>query len=95
MANRIALVAASAAATATLVVAAVAAGFGPSPAASTGTDPIAVDPAAADPQAAPSVQIDTIYVAPPPEPATITLQQGPSGGEDGEGTGEHESGDDD
>jgi hypothetical protein len=99
MTNRIALAAGSAAAAVTLAVALAAAGFAPRP--TVAADPASlttsIDAAATTPAAAPTVLVDTIYVAPPAERQTITVTEG-NGGEaehDGEHDGEHESGDDD
>lgn len=87
MSRKIALGAASAAAALTLAVALAAAGFAPgsptTPASSvTIVDQVVTDPVAADP--APTVQVDTIYLAPEPKPQTITVQNvvRTSGGED-------------
>ena len=98
MTNRIALAAGSAAAAITLAVALAAAGFAPKP--NVAADPASLTTstdATASPVAAPTVLVDTIYVAPPAEQQTITVTDG-NGGEaehDGEHDGEHESVDDD
>lgn len=80
MLQKIALVVASAAATLTLAIALAAAGFapgGPTSAADTSatttTSAPAIDPVSAD--ATPDVQIDTIYVAPPPKQQTVTVHR--------------------
>ena len=72
MSNRIPLIAASTAAALTLVVAIAAAGFAPTaPEATTVSSPATIEPAAAEP----TVQVDTIYLAPPPPQETVTIQQ--------------------
>ena len=97
MINRIALVAGSAAAALTLAVALAAAGFIPkTPASATPASAGSpIDPAADGATAAPSVLVDTIYLAPPAEPQTVTVTQSGGGTASGDEDGEHESGDDD
>ena len=94
MLHRLALAVASAAAALTLIVALAAAGFAPGAPVAV-TDAAAADIAPIDPGAvdtAPSVQIDTVYVAPPPRQETVTIHKvvKTSGGEN-----ENESGGDD
>lgn len=97
MINRIALVAGSAAAALTLAVALAAAGFIPKT--PTGATPVGarspIDPAADGATAAPSVLVDTIYLAPPAEPQTVTVTQAGGGTASEDGDGEQDSGDDD
>lgn len=75
MRHRLALIVGSLAATATLTVALAASGFGPAA-------PPTLVSAVSDPQPTPQVQVDTIYVAPPQAPETITIRRTiPSSGE--------------
>ena len=82
MRHKIALTIASIAASATLAVALAAAGFTP------GAAQQAVPVSVPLPTATPQIQVDTVYLAPPPPQQTITIQQNaaPVGeGDDGEG----------
>jgi len=87
MTHKIALAAASAAAAFTLAAALAVAGFAPGPA-----QPVSLTSTIVDPTAEPTVQVDTVYVAPPPKQETITVHKviKTAGGE-----GENESGGDD
>jgi hypothetical protein len=81
MRHRIALVVGSVAATATLTVALAVAGFGPAAPTALVNDTVAVQPT-------PRIQVDTVYVAAPPAPQTITVHrvvksQGESESEEG------------
>jgi hypothetical protein len=96
MIHRVGLLIASLAAAGTLVVALTLAGFAPGAAPVSGTvaAPTEVPPTASV-QAAPPVQVDTVYLAAPREPATVTVHrvvQPPASGDDDEG--ESEGGDD-
>ena len=97
MVHKLALAVASAAAALTLTVALAAAGFAPGAPIAVGdvttTDAAPIDPAAAA-DTAPAVQIDTVYVAPPPPQKTVTIHKvvATSGGE---GESENETGGDD
>ena len=76
MTHKIALAVASAAAALTLAVALAAAGFAPRPAVSTAADAApTTDATAADAAPAPTIQVDTIYLAPPPPQQTITVHK--------------------
>lgn len=92
MSHKIALTVASAAAALTLAVALAAAGLAPGTAATPASAASVTDPVVADPT--PTVQVDTVYLAPAPEQKTITVHKvvKSSGGEDGS---EHESEGDD
>jgi hypothetical protein len=91
MIHRIGLFIASLAAAGTLVVALTLAGLAPGGGPASGTAATTAQvPATASVQTDPPVQVDTIYLAAPAEPATITVHRvvrAPSSGEDGE----HES----
>lgn len=96
MISKIALFFASLAASLVLAAALALSGFAPGatparPVAATSPDPTA---SASDLPAEPLVQVDTVYVAPPPKQKTVTIHKvvKASGGEPGE-SGEHESGD--
>lgn len=85
MIQRIALFTASLAAVAALVVGLATAGFAPgaATAAATAAAPVLTS---TDPVPTPEVQVDTVYVDPPQQPATITVHKTvPAAG------GEHES----
>lgn len=92
MISRIALFTASLAAALTLAVALAAAGFAPGSSqpvpASTSTVP--VDPAAADDVTPPPVQVDTVYLAAPPEQQTITVQQVETSSDEEDGESEED-----
>lgn len=88
MLQKVAIAVASGAAALTFTVALAAAGFAPgTPVTATDTSATIVAPVAADP--APTVQVDTIYVAPPPPQQTITVHKvvQTSGGESENETG--------
>ena len=87
MISRLALFAASLAASLVLAASLALAGFAPG-AAPTATTSDAAAPSAADvAAAAPQVQVDTVYLAPPPAQQTITVHKVVKGsGEDGEGS---------
>jgi hypothetical protein len=88
MSNKIALTVASAAAAVTLTVALAAAGFAPG-----SPDPVGVVASATpDPTAAPTVQVDTVYLAARQKRQTITVHKVVKSS--GESENEHESGDD-
>ncbi len=96
MISKTALFVASLAASLVLATALALSGFAPGAThpqqvAATSPDPTA---SATDTPAAPQVQVDTVYVAPPPKQKTVTVHKviKTSGGEPGE-SGEHESGD--
>jgi hypothetical protein len=94
MSRKIALTAASAAAALTLTVALAAAGFAPGAPATAAASASAVDQIVTDP--APTVQVDTVYLAPAQEPEAITIHKvlKASGGEEAsENESEHESDD--
>lgn len=91
MSNRIPLIAASTGAVFALVVGLAAAGFAPGAAdATTVSTTTTTEPAAAEP----TVQVDTIYVAPPPPQKTITIQE-VSKTSNGDSDDGEESGEDD
>ena len=72
MSNRIPLIAGSTAAALTLVVALAATGFAPKAAdATTASSTTTIEQAAAEP----AVQVDAIYVAPPPPQKIVTIQE--------------------
>jgi hypothetical protein len=77
MVHKVALLVAALAASLVLAVALAAAGFNagppPKPVASTSTR--VEDPATTGPSAAPRVQVDRVYVAPPPPRKTITVHK--------------------
>jgi hypothetical protein len=85
MRHRLGLIAGSIAATATLTVALAAAGFGPAAPTALVSDVVA-------PAASPQVQVDTIYVAAPQAPQTITVHRVVQSSGEGD---EHEGGSDD
>lgn len=86
MIHRVGLFIASLAAAGTLVVALTLAGFAPGggPASATVTTATQV-PAAASVQTDPPVQVDTVYLAAPEKPATITVHRVVSASTAGEG----------
>ena len=88
MISRVALFAASLAASLVLAASLALAGFAPGAAPTAAATPSAADVAAADvAAAAPQVQVDTVYLAPPPPQQTITVHKVVKGsGEDGEGS---------
>lgn len=90
MSHKIALTVASATAALTLAVALAAAGFAPGAPATSASTAAVADQVVADPT--PTVQIDTVYLAPKPKRQTITVHKviKTSGGEH-----ESESGGDD
>lgn len=93
MIHRVGLFIASLAAAGTLVVALTLAGFAPG-GAGTGTTlaTTSQEPAAASVQPDPPVQVDTIYLAAPEKPATVTVHRVVPASTSGEGEGEeHES----
>lgn len=92
MSNRIPLIAASTGAVLALVVGLAAAGFAPGAADATtvSSTTTTTEPAAAEP----TVQVDTIYVAPPPPQKTITIQE-VSKTSNGDSDDGEESGEDD
>lgn len=91
MSNRIPLIAASTGAVLALVVGLAAAGFAPGAAdATTVSSTTTIEPAAAEP----TVQVDTIYVAPPPPQKTITIHE-VSKTSNGDSDDGEESGEDD
>jgi hypothetical protein len=97
MIHRVGLFIASLAAAGTLVVALSLAGFAPGGGAASGTTGPTTGPApaAASVQADPPVQVDTIYLAAPEKPATITEHRVIPASTSGEGEEhEHEGGDD-
>jgi hypothetical protein len=92
MIHRVGLFIASLAAAGTLVVALTLAGFAPGGGAVTGTtlSTASQEPAAASVQPDPTVQVDTIYLAAPEKPATVTVHRVVPASTSGEGE-EHES----
>jgi hypothetical protein len=94
MIHRVGLFLASLATAGTLVVALTLAGFAPGSGPSTGIVSAAPQlPATASAQTAPQVQVDTIYLAAPQKPATITVHRVIPASTTGEGE-DHESGND-
>ena len=77
MIHRVGLFIASLAAAGTLIVALSLAGFAPGGGAATGTTltTTSQEPAAASVQSDPPVQVDTIYLAAPEKPATVTVHR--------------------
>ena len=92
MTHKIALTAASAAAALTLALALAAAGFAPGDPATPASAASLTDQVVAEP--VPTVQVDTVYVAPPQEPKTITVNKVVKSSHD-EDESEHESEGDD
>ena len=91
MIHRVGLFLASLAAAGALVVALTLAGFAPGGGAASGTATTAGQvPAATSVQTDPPVKVDTIYLAAPQKPATITVHRVVSAPGSGEG-GEHEN----
>ena len=95
MVHKIALLVAGLAASLVLAVALAAAGFipaaGPPPKAVASTSAAVEDPATTGPSATPRVEVDWVYVAPPPPRKTVTVHKtitAPAaeaeGGEDGD-----------
>ncbi len=95
MIHRVGLFIASLAAAGALVVALTLAGFAPGGGAASGTTITTTGqvPAAASVQTDPPVQVDTIYLAAPEQPATITVHRVVPASTSGEGA-EHEGSDD-
>jgi len=93
MTHKIALATASAAAALTLALALAAAGFAPGASQPAGPTSTTADPAAG-PAAEPTIQVDTVYVAPPPPQETITVHKVVQTAS-GESEHENESGTDD
>ena len=94
MIHRVGLFIASLAAAGALVVALTLAGFAPGGGAASGTALATTGqgPAAAGVQSDPPVQVDTIYLAAPEKPATVTVHRVVPASASGEGEGEeHES----
>lgn len=91
MIHRVGLFLASLAAAGALVVALTLAGFAPGGGAAAGSVTTAGQvPAAASVQTEPPVQVDTIYLAAPEKPATITVHRVVTASASG-GEGEHEN----
>jgi hypothetical protein len=97
MIHRVGLFIASLAAAGALLVALSLAGFAPGGGAASGTTVTATDQAttAASGQPDPQVQIDTVYLAAPEKPATVTIHKVVPASTSGEGEEhEHDGGDD-
>ena len=92
MIHRVGLFIASLAAAGALVAALSLAGFAPGGGTATGAivPPTSQEPAAASVQPDPPVQVDTIYLAAPEKPATVTVHRVVPASTSGEGE-EHES----
>ena len=95
MIHRVGLFLASLAAAGALVVALTLAGFAPGGGAASGTATTAGQvPAATSVQTDPPVKVDTIYLAAPQKPATITVHRVVGASASGEGEHENEGGND-
>lgn len=88
MINRIALFAASLVAALAVTVGLVIAGFAPQAPASA---PVSAPVVASSEAPAPTVQVDTVYVAPKPTPQEITLTKVVKATAHGDDVGEHET----
>ena len=99
MIHRVGLFIASLAAAGTLVVALTVAGFAPGGGAVTGTTltTTSQEPAAPSVQPDPPVQVDTVYLAAPEKPATVTVRKvvPAPGSNEGEGDDNERQGSDD